>query len=354
MLAVWVHNLEAEIITFTEEIALRWYGLSYLMGFVCGFYLLRWLARRKLWVLGEEKVGDFIAYAALFGVFLGGRLGFVLFYMIPERGISVVLQDPLIIFKVWEGGMASHGGILGLTVFTFIYARRLKVSWPGLGDGLVIVSTVGIFFGRAANFINGELYGRASQGGSWAMKFPKELQEAGNQERFREAMGAAVEVEPGFQVESQGKTLADLWTNYHVPPKDGGNVTMELFEGVLEAGRANPEILQAMAEYLTVRHPSQIYQALLEGLSLFLILLITRLRWKQLPHGVLTGLFFLFYALFRIVAERFREPDSAWIIDGLVTKGQFYSVFMFAIGGAFLVRAFQGKTGRLGEELKKA
>lgn len=355
MLAVWVHNLEAEILTFTEQIALRWYGLSYLMGFICGYYLLRWLARRELWVLGEEKVGDFIAMAALFGVFLGGRLGFIFLYMIPERGIMSVVQDPLVIFKVWGGGMASHGGILGLAIFTFFYARRHKVSWPGMGDGLVIVSTVGVFFGRVANFINGELYGRATEGVAWAMKFPKELYEKGNREAFVEAMGAAVEVDPGFKVESQdGKTLADLWSDYHVPPSDAGSVTKNLFEGVMEAGRANPEVVQAVGEYLTVRHPSQIYQALLEGLGLFLILLFTRLRWKQLPHGVITGLFFIFYALFRIVAERFREPDSAWIIGGLVTKGQFYSIFMFAIGGAFLVKAFQGKTGRLGEELKEA
>lgn len=334
MVATWVHNLDPVLFPVWGEIKVRWYGLAYLAGFVVGYFVLKWLAQRKLWVVPPEKVGDFIAYAALFGVFLGGRLGYVLFYMIPERGLGVVLADPLAIVRVWDGGMASHGGILGLTIFTFVYARKCKFSWPAVGDGLVIAAPLGVFFGRAANFINGELYGRVTDVG-WAMKFPKELLEPENHERFLEAMQQAVRADP--------ERLGPLWEAYLESP---GVMKGPLFEGVMEASRSNEGILDVLANYVETRHPSQIYQALLEGLLLFAILLAMRLRWPRMPHGILTGCFFIFYAFFRIVVERFREPDSAWVIDQWVTKGQFYSFFMFAIGAAFLVCAARGKTGR--------
>ncbi len=172
MFAAYVHHFDPIIFQFTEGIALRWYGLSYLAGFFGGYVLLKYLAQRKLWVLAPAKTADFIAAAALLGVFVGGRLGYVLFYQIPRDGWASVLQDPLVIFRVWEGGMASHGGILGLVIFTFYYAWKHKVSWTGLGDGLCVVSPVGIFCGRMANFINGELYGRVTSGVPWAVKFP--------------------------------------------------------------------------------------------------------------------------------------------------------------------------------------
>ena len=152
-LGAWVHNLKPELFEISDKFALRWYGLAYLVGFVAGYFGLRWLAQKKLWVVGPEKVADFIAYAALFGVFLGGRLGYVAFYMIPESGFEYVLENPLVILQVWKGGMSSHGGILGLTIFTYFYARRAKCSWTGVGDGLVIFAPLGIFFGRLANFI---------------------------------------------------------------------------------------------------------------------------------------------------------------------------------------------------------
>ncbi|MFP6857873.1 MAG: prolipoprotein diacylglyceryl transferase [Roseibacillus sp.] len=341
VLGVWVHNLKPEIVEITEKFALRWYGLAYLAGFVAGFFVLKWMSRRKLWVVKPEKVADFIAYAALFGVFLGGRLGYVLFYMIPEKGLGFVLENPWVVVKVWEGGMSSHGGILGLTIFAFFYAKNTKVSWPGIGDGLVIVSTLGVFFGRLANFINGELYGRATNA-AWAMKFPKELLEPGNELKFRAAMGEAKSLEP--------ERLSELWAAYHQSPVVYKG---QMFEGVMEVSRDNPAILEVLAKYLEARHPSQLYQALLEGLGLCLILFVMRLRWPKMAHGMITGTFFLLYATFRIVAERFREPDSAEIVEGLVTKGQFYSFFMFAIGAGFLIWALLGKTGRLGEIAKK-
>ena len=340
LLGVWIHNLDPEVFPIWGNLKVRWYGLAYLMGFVAAFLLLKWLAKQKLWVLEPDKVGDFVAYAAVFGVFVGGRLGYVLFYMIPEQGFSPIAEDPLIIFKVWKGGMASHGGILGLIVFTWFYARKAKVSWPGLGDGLVIVAPIGVCFGRIANFINGELYGRATDAVGWAMKFPKELLEGGKTQDFERAMAEAVGKDP--------ERLGAYWEAY-IDSGKTVNERTQLFEAALEVSRSNDSVLAILGKYVEARHPSQLYQALLEGLALCLILLVARLRWRQMHHGILTGLFFIFYAVFRIVAERFREPDSSWVIQDVLTKGQFYSVFMIAIGAAFLFFGLKGKTGRLGE-----
>ena len=336
-LGAWVHNLKPELFEISDKFALRWYGLAYLAGFVAGYFGLRWLAQKKLWVVGPEKVADFIAYAALFGVFLGGRLGYVAFYMIPESGFEYVLKNPLVILQVWKGGMSSHGGILGLTIFTYFYARRAKCSWTGVGDGLVIFAPLGIFFGRLANFINGELYGRVTSA-VVGMKFPKEL--LGREEDFHAAMKDAVEVDP--------EKLDGLWDRYLSSPSTGQG---QLLEGVLEAGRANPAIIDAISGYVQVRHPSQLYQALLEGFLLFAILLLLRLRLPQIGHGVITGGFFILYATFRIIAEQFREPDSAWVIQDILTKGQFYSIFMYVMGVAFLVAGLKGKTGSLASQV---
>ncbi|MEE2622836.1 MAG: prolipoprotein diacylglyceryl transferase, partial [Verrucomicrobiota bacterium] len=242
-------------------------------------------------------------------------------------------DHPLVILQVWKGGMSSHGGIVGLTIFTYFYARRAGCSWTGVGDGLVIVSTLGIFFGRIANFINGELYGRVTSA-ALGMKFPKELLES--EDDFYNAMREAVEADP--------ERLAALWDGYLASPSTGKG---QLLEGALDASRENPAILEVLGNYVQTRHPSQLYQAFLEGLTLFAILFVLRLRFRNLGHGVITGAFFVLYATFRIVAEQFREPDSAWVIEGFLTKGQFYSIFMYAIGAAFVVAGLKGKTGSL-------
>mgnify|MGYP001788452106 CR=1 FL=1 len=314
MVAIYVHDLNPIALPIYGSLALRWYGLAYLMGFVAGFVLLRNLARRGLWVLQPEKTADFIAAAAMFGVFLGGRVGYILFYRIPEDGWMGVVRDPLLVFRVWEGGMASHGGILGLVIFTWFYAKKHKVTWTGLGDGLCVVAPLGLFFGRAANFINGELYGRVANGVAWAVKFPLSLGHE-SQETQSAAWQACARIEPRL-------------------------ATTESLEGLAAAARENPEISRTLGDFLQPRHPSQIYEGLLEGLLLFAILYIIRVKCPKAPDGLLTGLFFALYAIFRIFGEHFREPDAAMV--GFLTKGQFFSVFMFAFAAAFFLHAWRG------------
>jgi phosphatidylglycerol:prolipoprotein diacylglycerol transferase len=299
MLAYFVDNFDPFIFRLWDNVGPRWYGFAYVLAFACGFLIVRHLTRRGYCDLPPNRVSDFITWAAFFGVLLGGRLGYVLFYK-PE-----MLREPLSILRVWEGGMASHGGMIGLILFTLYYARRHKLAWLNLGDNLVVAAPIGLFFGRVANFINGELYGRATSV-AWAMQFPKELLE--NQTEALRALTAAQKIDP---------SLNDT-------------------EPIIEAARHSSQLTDALRGILTPRHPSQIYEALLEGVALFLILWVVRTRSRQ-PNGTLTGLFFICYAIFRIVCENFREPDAALV--GSFTRGQFLSFFLIAIGIAFIVAA---------------
>jgi phosphatidylglycerol:prolipoprotein diacylglycerol transferase len=315
MLATYIHNMDPVIFDVVGPIKLRWYGLGYLLAFVLGYYLLRWQARKKLWVMPEAKVADFIAYAAFFGVFIGGRLGYILFYQIPEndfQGWQDLLSDPLMVLRVWDGGMSSHGGILGLMIFTWVYARRNKVSWTAVGDGLCVVAPIGIGLVRLANFINGELYGRVAGGVSWAMKFPASLYEDLNYDNasINEAYYACRQVAPEL---------------------GAGELS---YGAIVTAARDNSELSKTLGQYLQARHPSQLYEAILEGLVLFAVLFFARVRFPKLANGIITGLFFLLYAVFRIIVESYREPDSAMI--GALTKGQFYSTFMIVAGLGFI------------------
>jgi phosphatidylglycerol---prolipoprotein diacylglyceryl transferase len=299
MLAYYVHDLEPLIFRLWDNVGPRWYGLAYVLAFVFSYFVYRRLAQRRYADLPVAKVGDFITGAALFGVIVGGRLGYVFFYK-PE-----MLRAPISILRVWEGGMSSHGGMLGLLAFTFYYAWRHKISWTNLGDNLVVTAPIGLFFGRCANFINGELYGRPATVG-WAMQFPKELTE--NIDEAERAISVCMKIDP----------------------------SLTSSEAIVTAVRHNEQVKNALRPILTPRHPSQLYEAFLEGIALFAILVFVRTRLRQ-PNGVLTGLFFIFYGIFRIICEYFREPDAS-LIAGF-TRGQFFSFFLIVIGLAFVVVA---------------
>ena len=256
-----------------------------------------------MWVLLAEVV---------VGVFVGGRLGYLFFYHLPREGWGTLLSDPLIVLRVWEGGMASHGGILGIVFLTLFYSRMYKYSWTGLGDGVVVVAPIGLFFGRVANFINGELYGRACEGVAWAVKFPQSLSRESEPVQFKVQMGCAA-------VDSRLAQLGDRMT----------------VQDINIAARDNPQVREVLAQHLPDRHPSQIYEALLEGALLFAILLFVRIRYPKAPHGTLTALFFGLYAIFRIFGEQFREPDEGTALIIGLSKGQFYSLFMLIFAAAF-------------------
>ena len=305
LFAYYVHHLSPFLVHFSGNWGIRWYGLAYVAGFIVGIALYKRLAQRGYSDLKPEVVTDFIVGGAIFGIVLGGRLGYMLFY-----NLDGFLANPLLIFKLWEGGMSSHGGIVGLTLYTLWYARRHRVSWRNLNDNLAVVAPLGLLFGRLANFINGELYGRATNV-SWAMQFPKELYDTATdaQLRIHEAgLAAAMAIDPAWN-------------------------TPDRIEG---AARTSQPLREALAGVLTPRHPSQLYEAALEGAFLFTLLWLLRTR-VRMPNGVLTGVFFLAYALVRIAGECFREPDAP--LTGTLTRGQFLSLFLVLLGLAFLVSA---------------
>ncbi len=270
----YIHNINPILLEIGGPLAVRWYGISYLLGFISSILLLRHWSKQGAFQVPRHEVSNFIVLLAFFGVFLGGRLGYVLFY-----SFDTFLKDPLYVFRVWEGGMASHGGFIGVILFMLWYAKKHHHSFWNLADNMACTTSLGIAFGRLANFVNGELWGRVSEV-KWAVIFPQEL----------------------------GLHYGD----YDIPSisKLVGNGT------------------------LMPRHPSQLYQAFAEGFLVFgIMLMLRRTAWAKRP-GVLSACYLVLYALARISMEFFREPDST-IYFGWLTKGQLYSALM--IIGALVI-----------------
>lgn len=251
------------IIFSIGPLAIRWYALAYIAGLIIGWRLMLRFAKSPDSKITPEQVDDFLVWATA-GVILGGRLGYVLFYK-PEYYLS----NPVEILMVWQGGMSFHGGFLGVVAAAILFARKHKFPALELADMLATVAPIGLFFGRVANFINAELYGRVSDV-PWAMVFP-----------------------------------------------GGGPLP---------------------------RHPSQLYEALLEGLLLFIIIMALRVKLKGRMAGLLTGVFLAGYALARSFVELFREPDAhLGLLAGGSTMGQLLSVPMILIGLYMIVAAVRRK-----------
>ena len=234
-------------------IGIRWYSLAYVAGILLGWRYMIILTAQANNGIKRLHIDDFIIWATL-GIIIGGRLGYVIFYK-P----TFFVENPLLIFAMWNGGMSFHGGVIGITLVTYIFVRQRALSFIGLGDMICAAAPIGIFFGRRANFINGELFGRESNV-SWALVFPR--------------------------------------------------------------GGPNP------------RHPSQLYEAGLEGLVLFLILLVMIFRLKALQkQGLVSGAFLTGYGLSRYLVEFVRQPDShLGTLFGILTMGQLLSFPLIVIG----------------------
>ena len=249
-------------------LAIRWYGLMYLTGFVGGWWLVRRRAARGNAPCSVVQVDDLLFYTAL-GVILGGRVGYMLFY-----GWDQVVDNPLNLLKIWQGGMSFHGGLLGVVVAMFLYARKIGCRMVELTDTIAPVVTIGLGAGRIGNFINGELWGRPTDL-PWGMQL-------------------------------QCREFADVCFNQlGLPP--GTVVTPPL-------------------------HPTSLYEATLEGLVLFIILWTFSSRPR--PTYAVSGLFLLCYGLFRSAVELVRMPDAHidYLAFGWVTMGQVLTLPMI-VGG---------------------
>lgn len=262
-------------------VSLHWYGLMYLVGFVFAM----WLAVRRANKPGSGWTKDEVEnmlYAGFLGVFIGGRVGYVLFYNLP-----LFLDNPLYLFKVWDGGMSFHGGLIGVIAVMLWFARRTQRNFFQVSDFIAPLIPFGLGAGRLGNFINGELWGRVTTDTPWAMLFPSSR------------------------------------------PED------------IAIAAANPQLLPLLNEYgVLPRHPSQLYEMVLEGIVLFIILnLFIR---KPRPMGAVSGLFLIGYGTFRIIVEAFRQPDAQLgLFDGVISMGQILSVPMVLAGIIMMIWAYR-------------
>lgn len=266
---------------------IRWYALAYIAGLLIGWrYALLLVRKDRLWggtsPATKDDIDDLLFYATL-GVILGGRIGYVLFYQIPFQFESVQ-RDPWSLLRIWEGGMSFHGGLLGVAIALTICARVRGVKLMSVADIAGVVTTIGLFLGRCANFINAELYGRPTDA-PIGMIFPQ-----GN---------------------AGGTPSAYDWS-------------------------ANEWVYTGLE---VARHPSQLYEATLEGLvpALVISLLVWKFGILKRP-GLAAGLFLLFYAAGRTISEQFRMPDTftVGVMPDWLTMGQLLSLPVW-LGGAFLV-----------------
>ena len=352
MLGILQHpNLDPVIFTLIRDsagepvLALRWYGLMYVFAFVFGFFVFRWLQKTGYLRMKTDDVTSVIVYGVM-GTFLGGRLGYLLFYQfdklfLGDGGLS--FSDKLwMIVKVHEGGMSFHGGVIGVTLAVLIYAWRRKQNFWNIIDGSAHVVPFGVAMVRVGNFINGELYGRTitDEAGKaiydadklpwYAMKFPTDHNDMGAQRQLQEA----------------------LITDYQ--KAHPGVAFQDIPNSALQPLPVKPEVWDQVSHFFPGRWPSQIVQFALEGMTVLLVIWLLR-RWLKRP-GQLGGAFLALYALCRIPAEMVRQPDSqidptraaelggtaAFLASIHMTMGQFLSVLIFVLGVGMVI-AFQFK-----------
>lgn len=333
---IYVHDLDPFAIQFTETLGIRWYGLAYLTAFILGYLMLVYLVRRKAILLPEEKISDFTTFVAI-GVLAGGRLGYALFYA-PELFLNFHSSFPYWgVLEVNKGGMASHGGVAGVMLACWIFGRWHKISMWHLLDLTTLAAALGFFFGRIANFINGELYGReCSPTLSWAVKFPQEMYRwmAESPEKLK-GVGPVAEAISPIQLDN-GQTLsvtASTWNQWVESFSGRFQYNIQVYiDKIIEAVQNHQmDIVQKLEPVLTPRYPSQLIQSFMEGFLVFVILFfIWRVPRKP---GVISAWFGILYALMRILGEQFRMPDSQIGFQALgLTRGQWLSFGLLAAG----------------------
>jgi len=256
--------------------AIHWYGITYLVGFLGAYVLLLYRVRKPNSGWTTDQLADLLFYGAL-GVVLGGRIGYMLFYDLPT-----FLHNPATLFQVWDGGMSFHGGLVGVLVALWFFARRYRKRYFDVVDFTAVVVPIGLGAGRIGNFINGELWGKVTTL-PWGMRLQCS--------------------EPRFAY----------------------------YCGGLHSGLSQP------------RHPSQLYECFLEGVVLFTVLWIYTL--KPRPRMAVAGLFSLLYGCFRFLVEFIRVPDEqlGYLAWGWVTMGQILSVPLIITGIVLLVLAYRRK-----------
>jgi len=275
-------------------VAIRWYGLMYLLAFALCILILR-LRLKQSQIAAQQwttKDIDDLLFHGVLGVILGGRLGYVLFYQ-----ASYYFSHPMQIFRVWEGGMSFHGGLIGVTLAMILFSYKRKRHWLEVTDYIAPAVPLGLAVGRFGNFINGELWGRVtSPTAPWAMLFP----DAANEDR--------------------------QWMLAHP----------------VEAARMGLVSVYQQTQGLLPRHPSELYEMVLEGFLLFVVMWF--FSRKPRPLGAVSALFVICYGIARFLVEFTRQPDSflGFLAMGF-TMGQWLSLPMILVGVIVFIWAYKRK-----------
>ncbi|WHQ46409.1 MAG: prolipoprotein diacylglyceryl transferase [Candidatus Midichloria sp.] len=259
-------SIDPVIFHIYGPIAVRWYGMAYTLGIIISAWYIKYLNYKSSHLpLKGKVVEDMLSYAAA-GIIIGGRLGYVLFY-----NISYYILHPIEIIKIWQGGMSFHGGLIGLVIGIYFLCKKYQLNFLALTDLIACAAPIGLFFGRIANFINGELIGRKTEM-AWGIIFPN----------------------------SDGK----------------------------------------------IRHPSQLYEAFLEGFMLFFIMFFLRKSTQVVKNrGILSALFLILYGVFRSIVEFFREPDyHIGFIAKYFTTGQILCIPFILVGVLLIYRLKERQT----------
>ncbi len=340
-LAAWLHDLDPFAVRIAGDFGVRWYGLAYIAGFVAAWFIWRALARRGACLLKPERVSDAMVGVVL-GVLIGGRLGYVLFYQ-PSLLVDFSSSFPFWgLLAINQGGMASHGGMLGLIAASLWIARVEKVPAPHVLDLLCLVAPIGLFLGRVANFVNGELLGRVvappgESGPWWSVRFPQEL---------------LTDHAPKLTLEQQSRLLDLL---QRVAPSEteaglepDGSLAPAIKRLIAAVQNNVPGIPEDLAPLLASRHPSQLYQALAEGPVLGAALWLVWMRPRK--AGVISAVFLIVYGALRVVTEIPRLPDDYLAnphILGL-SRGQLLSILMILAGAILLPILMKRAAPRIG------
>ncbi|AZZ36016.1 prolipoprotein diacylglyceryl transferase [Bdellovibrio sp. qaytius] len=322
-----VHDLNPFIFRITETFGPRWYGFAYLLGFLCAYLVIRWLVERQNAELTSEMVSDFVTFAA-FGTLIGGRLGYCLFY---DQSLLWSFRSSLPfwgVLAVNEGGMASHGGIIGIVVACYLFARKHHLNPVYLLDVVSIVGPIGVFFGRIANFINGELVGRVAPSDfPLGVRFPSDILNWPQYEYDRLPTLAPVVEKLGITPTHWLEVVKDSQAS-STAKDELYNTLYTIINKIQNGDHALRDVIGPVLDY---RYPSQIFAGLSEGVFTFLVLFF--LARKSRRPGVIAGSFIICYSIVRILNEMFREPDIQIGYQALgLTRGQWLSVGMFAFG----------------------
>ena len=342
-MAIYYHQLNPFLIQFSENFGIRWYSLAYMLGAFAAYVLGVYFIRKGRLNLPETKLMDIIFIGAL-GAVLGGRLGYCVFYS-QDLLFSFDKAFPFWgLLKIHEGGMASHGGIIGFFLFQVVYAYRHKLSFFSLMDLGAISGAVGIFFGRIANFINGELYGRVIEGKAWlAVKFPSELFLWADQaDLYKKQLMSLKEILPPLKSLIQSPVrIPEIysWENWVSKAAEGDSVYggyIAYVCNLIVQVASKPQIKEILEPLLSLRHPSQLYQASLGGLIPFIICYFFWLKPRK--AGLISLIWACSYLFFRIVTEFYRQPDIQIGFQLFnLTRGQWISVGLF-----FFVAVYAG------------